>query len=99
MENTTIASLQELLLSTSDVTSANDGTTAPIDDPYYVSPGFSTLVFDACTGIMIITGIVGVIANFGIIMLFIICPHVSFRGSMLFSCQPFWYHTNLSTLF
>ena len=83
MVNVTITGLSTTF--NSAVTSLNDNTKALIDDPYYVSPGFSSLVFDACTGILIITGIIGIIANFGIIILFAICSHVSFRVPTLAS--------------
>lgn len=60
----------------SDVTTSGDVMTTT-HDPFYVHPGFPTFVFDISAAFMIVVGIIGVIANFSIIVLFMISPHVS----------------------
>jgi hypothetical protein len=80
MENVTSAHLDDShhnTATTNVVTSAGDVTSANHDDLFYMSPDYPALVFDASAAIMIVTGTCGAIANFAIIILFMISPNVS----------------------
>jgi hypothetical protein len=65
-----------------DVTDSqiDDVTDSQIDEVanfYFVNPGFPQIVFESCFAVLILIGIFGVIANFSILVLFFISPHVS----------------------
>ena len=59
-------------------------TTTTTNDPFYVQPDFPPIVFEISAVFMIVVGIVGVVANFSVIVLFIVSPHVSDVYTMRF---------------